>query len=200
MTARCWWPGTDPDYIEYHDREWGVPVYEDRALFECLCLEGQQAGLSWITILKKRARYRTCFRHFDIDRVARMQDRTIDRLLLDRGLVRNRLKLYAIRSNAQACRAVQSEFGSFSAYIWSFVGGCPMDGKRRNRESVPASTALSDAMSKDLKRRGFKFVGSTICYAFMQATGMINDHTRNCFRYTQLNEQRILLTEKGPKL
>ncbi len=199
MTERCWWPGTDPDYIEYHDREWGVPVYEDRALFECLCLEGQQAGLSWITILKKRARYRTCFRHFDINRVARMQDRTLERLLQDRGLVRNRLKLYAIRSNAQACRAVQSEFGSFSAYIWSFVGGSPMDGKRRNRESVPASTALSDAMSKDLKRRGFKFVGSTICYAFMQATGMINDHTRNCFRYMQLNNQRMLLTEKGPK-
>tara|TARA_B100000575_G_scaffold292738_1_gene301946 strand:- start:4146 stop:4712 length:567 start_codon:yes stop_codon:yes gene_type:complete len=186
MISRCDWPGTDPDYIAYHDLEWGVPVREDRALFEYLCLEGQQAGLSWITVLRKRARYRTCFKNFDIDRVALLRDDTIEGFLNDRGLVRNRLKLYSIRSNALACLAVRAEFGSFSTYIWSFVGGRPVDGKRKSQGDVPSSSSLSEAMSKDLKRRGFKFVGKTTCYAFMQAAGMINDHTLNCFRYNQV--------------
>lgn len=186
MTERCWWPGKDPQYLAYHDEEWGVPIHDDRLLFEFLCLEGQQAGLSWITILKKRAHYRKCFKNFEIDRVARLTDQTIEKLLLDTGLVRNRLKLYAIRSNALATQQVQKDEGSLADYLWSFVDGKPIDGKRRSAKEVPASTAQSDAMSKDLKKRGFKFVGSTICYAFMQAAGMVNDHTGNCFRYRQV--------------
>jgi len=162
MTERCWWPGEDPQYLAYHDEEWGVPIHDDRLLFEFLCLEGQQAGLSWITILKKREHYRKCFKNFEIDKVARLTDSTIEKLLLDTGLVRNRLKLYSIRGNALATKQVQKDEGS------------------------PASTAESDAMSKDLKKRGFKFVGSTICYAFMQAAGMVNDHTGNCFRYREV--------------
>ena len=200
MTSRCAWPGMDPDYIDYHDQEWGVPVFEDRVLFECLCLEGQQAGLSWITILKKRAHYRTCFKNFDIDRVARMRDSKIEGLLIDCGLVRNRLKLYSIRSNAIACQKVRNEFGSFSVYIWSFVEGCPIDGKRETQKTVPASTPLSEALSKDLKRRGFKFVGTTICYAFMQAVGMTNDHTLNCFRYHRIKEEALIRMGEGSKL
>lgn len=186
MTERCWWPGKDPQYLAYHDEEWGVPIHDDRMLFEFLCLEGQQAGLSWITILKKREHYRKCFKNFEIDRVARLTDQTIEKLLLDTGLVRNRLKLYAIRSNALATQQVQKDEGSLADYLWSFVDGKPIDGKRRSAKEVPASTAQSDAMSKDLKKRGFKFVGSTICYAFMQAAGMVNDHTGNCFRYRQV--------------
>ena len=186
MTARCWWPGEDPMYIAYHDEEWGVPVHDDRLLFEFICLEGQQAGLSWITILKKRDHYRKCFKNFEIDRVARLTDKTIEKLLLDPGLVRNRLKLYSIRSNAQASQKVQDEFGSLDSYIWAFVDGKTIDGKRKQRQDVPATTAISDVMSKDLKKRGFKFVGSTICYAFMQAAGLVNDHTSNCFRYREL--------------
>lgn len=186
--SRCWWPGDDPDYIAYHDEEWGVPVRDDRLLFEFICLEGQQAGLSWITVLKKRAHYRKCFKNFEIDKAARLTDKTIEKLLLDPGLIRNRLKLYSIRSNARACQAVQKEFGSFTDYIWSFVDGNSIDGKRRTRRDVPATTELSDAMSRDLKKRGFKFVGSTICYAFMQAAGLVNDHTSNCFRYRQLRD------------
>ncbi len=186
MQKRCWWPGEDPLYIAYHDEEWGVPIRDDRLLFEFLCLEGQQAGLSWITILKKREHYRKCFHNFDIDKVARLTDKTIEKHLLDTGLVRNRLKLYSIRGNAQACKAVQKEFESFTDYIWSFVDGKTLDGKRKTAKDVPASTTESDIMSKDLKKRGFKFVGSTICYAFMQAAGMVNDHTGNCFRYRQV--------------
>lgn len=186
MTERCWWPGKDPQYLAYHDEEWGVPIHDDRLLFEFLCLEGQQAGLSWITILKKREHYRKCFKNFEIDRVARLTDQTIEKLLLDTGLVRNRLKLYAIRSNALATQQVQKDEGSLADYLWSFVDGKPIDGKRRSAKEVPASTAQSDAMSKNLKKRGFKFVGSTICYAFMQAAGMVNDHTGNCFRYRQV--------------
>ena len=185
---RCWWVGEDPDYIAYHDKEWGVPVHDDRLLFEFICLEGQQAGLSWITILKKRDHYRKCFKNFDADKVARLTDKTIEKLLLDTGLVRNRLKLYSIRSNAVAFKAVQKEFGSFDSYIWGFVGGKPLDGKRKTAKDVPATTEISDAMSKDLKKRGFKFVGSTICYAFMQAAGLVNDHTGNCFRYRELKK------------
>ena len=186
MTERCWWPGNDPVYIDYHDEEWGVPVRDERLLFEFLCLEGQQAGLSWITVLKKRDHYRKCFKNFEVASVARMKDATIEKLLLDPGLIRNRLKLYSIRSNASAFQAVQKEHGSFDKYIWSFVNHATIDGKRKNAQQVPATTAQSDTMSKDLKKRGFKFVGSTICYAFMQAAGLVNDHTGNCFRYREL--------------
>ncbi len=186
MTERCWWPGNDPVYIDYHDEEWGVPVRDERLLFEFLCLEGQQAGLSWITVLKKRDHYRKRFKNFEVDSVARMKDVTIEKLLLDPGLIRNRLKLYSIRSNANAFQAVQKEHGSFDKYIWSFVNHATIDGKRKNAQQVPATTAQSDTMSKDLKKRGFKFVGSTICYAFMQAAGLVNDHTGNCFRYREL--------------
>ena len=188
MTERCWWPGTDPDYVAYHDDEWGVPVRDDQLLFEFICLEGQQAGLSWITVLRKREHYRKCFKHFNVEKVSRLTDGTIEKLLLDPGLIRNRLKLYSIRTNANAFLAVQQEFGSFEKYIWSFVGGKPKDGKRKTAKEVPATTPESDAMSKDLKRRGFKFVGSTICYAFMQAAGLVNDHTSNCYRYEELQQ------------
>ncbi len=153
MTERCWWPGKDPDYIAYHDDEWGVPVHDDQLLFEFICLEGQQAGLSWITVLKKRDHYRKCFKNFDVNKVARLTDGTIEKLLLDPGLIRNRLKLYSIRTNAKAFQAVQKEFGSFESYIWSFVDGKPKDGKRKTAKEVPATTAESDAMSKDLKKR-----------------------------------------------
>jgi len=186
MTNRCFWVSTDPIYISYHDEEWGVPVHDDRLLFEFLCLEGQQAGLSWITVLRKRDHYRKCFKNFDPIKVARMQDRSIEKLLLDTGLIRNRLKLYSIRSNAHAFLAVAKEFNSFNDYIWSFVGGKPIDHQRKSRKDVPATTKESDAMSKDLKKRGFKFVGSTICYAYMQAAGLVNDHTGNCFRHREL--------------
>ena len=186
MNKRCWWSGEDPAYIAYHDEEWGVPVHDERLLFEFLCLEGQQAGLSWITVLKKRDHYRKCFKNFEIDKVARMTDKTIEKLLLDTGLIRNRLKLYSIRSNALAFKKVQKEFGSFDSYIWGFTGGKVLDGKRKTRKDVPATTDISDAMAKDLKKRGFKFIGSTICYALMQAAGLINDHTGNCFRYKEL--------------
>ncbi|HJO10487.1 MAG: DNA-3-methyladenine glycosylase I [Gammaproteobacteria bacterium] len=188
MTKRCWWPGKDPLYIAYHDDEWGVPVHDERLLFEFLCLEGQQAGLSWITVLKKREHYRKCFNNFAVEKVARMQDATIEKLLLDPGLIRNRLKLYSIRINAKAFLAVQKEFGSFDHYIWSFVGGNTLDGKRKAPQDVPATTTESGAMSKDLKKRGFKFIGSTICYAFMQAAGLVNDHTGNCYRYKELQD------------
>ena len=186
MTTRCWWPGSDPLYIAYHDEEWGVPVRDDRLLFEFLCLEGQQAGLSWITVLKKRDHYRRRFHDFEPKKLARLSDAAIEKLLKDPGLIRNRLKLYSIRSNAQAFLEVRQEFGTFEEYIWSFVNGKPLDGKRKKAKEVPATTPESDAMSKDLKKRGFKFVGSTICYAFMQAAGLVNDHTGNCFRYRDL--------------
>lgn len=186
MTKRCWWPGSDPIYVAYHDEEWGVPVHDERLLFEFICLEGQQAGLSWITVLKKRDHYRKCFKNFEIDKVARLKDATIEKLLLDTGLIRNRLKLYSIRSNALAFKAVQKEFGSFDKYIWSFVGNKTLHNKRKTAKQVPATTNESDAMSKDLKKRGFKFIGSTICYAFMQAAGLVNDHTATCFRYKEL--------------
>jgi len=186
MPTRCKWPGTDPDYLAYHDHEWGVPLHDDRLLFEFICLEGQQAGLSWITILRKRDNYRKCFKNFDATKLAKLRDETIEALLQDTGLIRNRLKLYSIRGNAVAFLATQKEFGSFDKYIWSFVGGKPLDGKRKSGGQMPATSAESDAMSKDLKKRGFKFVGSTICYAFMQAAGMVNDHTSNCYRYLEV--------------
>ena len=189
MTSRCWWPGKDPLYIAYHDQEWGVPVRDDRLLFEFLCLEGQQAGLSWITVLKKRDHYRRCFKNFDAEKVSRLKDSSIEKLLLDPGLIRNRLKLYSIRSNAEAFLGVKRDFGTFENYVWSFVHNSPIDGKRQNPEQVPATSTESEALSKDLKKRGFKFVGSTICYAFMQAAGLVNDHTKNCFRYNELKNR-----------
>jgi DNA-3-methyladenine glycosylase I len=182
---RCAWPRTEVDII-YHDREWGVPVHDDRTLFEFLVLEGAQAGLSWTTILRKRDRYRECFAEFDPARVARFDARTLRRLLADPGIVRNRLKIHGAVANARAFLEVQQEFGSFDAYVWRFVEGRPIVNRRTAHAQIPARTAESDALSKDLKRRGFTFVGSTICYAFMQAVGMVNDHTVDCFRYAAL--------------
>ena len=178
---RCHWCGTDPLYVRYHDREWGVPVHNDRKLFEMLLLEGAQAGLSWITILRKREAYRKAFAGFDPRKVARFDARRRRTLLGNAGIVRNRLKIDSAVTNAKAFLAVQREFGSFNAYIWRFVGGEPKVNRPRTMGAVPARTPESDAMSKDLKKRGFRFVGSTICYAFMQATGMVNDHYVGCF-------------------
>ncbi len=182
---RCEWATNDLS-IAYHDDEWGVPVHNDRLLFEFLILEGAQAGLSWDTILKKRDNYRLAFDNFDPDKVAAYQDRKIDRLMGDAGIVRNRRKIASTIANARAFVAVRDEFGSFDAYIWRFVDGHPKRNAWRSLEEVPATTPESDAMSKDLKRRGFGFVGSTICYAYMQAVGMVNDHVIDCFRYDQL--------------
>jgi DNA-3-methyladenine glycosylase I len=187
MTAakkRCAWAGmTDPLYLEYHDQEWGVPSHDDRHLFEMLILEGAQAGLSWATILHKRAAYRKAYHGFDPRRVARYTAADKRRLLADAGIVRNRLKVDASVANANAFLEVQKEFGSFAKFAWGFVGGAPIVNARRTMKDVPARTAESDAFSKELKRRGFKFVGSTIMYAFMQAVGMVNDHAVDCFRY-----------------
>ena len=187
--TRCRWATTDWS-IPYHDREWGVPLHDDRALFEFLILEGAQAGLSWETILKKRDNYRAAFHQFDPQKVARFTDKDTNRLLADPGIVRNRLKVAAAVQNARSFLAVQEEFKTFDAYIWGFVGGRPKVNGWNVFDQVPARTAESDAMSKDLLRRGFKFVGSTICYAFMQAVGMVNDHTVDCFRYRQLAGKR----------
>lgn len=183
---RCSWSDNSEIYQAYHDEEWGVPLHDERALFEFLTLEGAQAGLSWITILKKRESYREAFDNFEVERVARYDERKIESLLQNSGIVRNRLKVHSTVLNAQKFLAVQEEFGSFDQFIWRFVDGKPVQNHRTSLSNVPASTAVSDAMSKELKRRGFKFVGSTICYAFMQATGMVNDHTTDCFRYKQL--------------
>jgi DNA-3-methyladenine glycosylase I len=182
MTTRCQWAGSDPLYVAYHDLEWGVPVHDDRTLFEFLVLEGAQAGLSWSTILKKRAAYRAAFDGFDPALVAVYDDARVAELLANPGIVRNRAKIASAIKNAQAFLAVQQEFGSFDAYIWQFVGGRPIQNAWRSLAEVPAETAASQAMSKDLKKRGFNFVGPTICYAHMQATGMVNDHTIDCFR------------------
>ncbi len=182
---RCPWATTEA-MIAYHDREWGVPVHDDQLLFEFLILEGAQAGLSWSTILNKRDNYRKAFARFDPSRVARYGEAKIRTLLANEGIVRNHLKIEAAISNAQAFLAVRKEFGSFDAYIWRFVDGSPVRAGWRDVKQVPARTAASDAMSKDLVRRGFRFVGSTICYAFMQATGMVNDHLTGCFRYKEV--------------
>jgi DNA-3-methyladenine glycosylase I len=182
---RCIWPQTDLD-IEYHDTEWGVPVHEDRRLFELLTLEGAQAGLSWSIVLKKRPTYRVAFADFDPARVARFTPARVERLMNDPGIVRHRQKVESAVSNAKAFLKVQREFGSFERYVWQFVGGVPRTEHRRALGNVPARTLESDALSKDLKRRGFKFVGSTICYAFMQAVGMVNDHVVTCFRYKEV--------------
>ena len=186
---RCAWAGTDPLYIKYHDEEWGVPLHDDRRLFEMLILEGAQAGLSWITILRKRPAYRKAFDNFDPAKVARYDAKKKRALLADAGIVRNRLKIDAAVSNAQAFLAVRKEFGSFDKYIWQFVGGKPIVNRWKSPKGVPPRTAESDAMSKDLLTRGFKFVGSTICYAFMQAVGMVNDHQVDCFRYRQVGSE-----------
>lgn len=179
---RCHW-AQKPLMVEYHDSEWGRPVHDDRVLFEFLILEGAQAGLSWETILNKRENYRRAFDNFDAARIARYDGRKVRRLLADAGIVRNRLKISSTISNAQAFLAVQKEFGTFDKYIWQFVGGRPKKNNWSTSRQVPARTSESDTMSKDLKRRGFRFVGTTICYAFMQAVGMVNDHARDCFRY-----------------
>ena len=183
---RCWWP-TDELYIRYHDTEWGVPLHDDRELFEFLVLEGAQAGLSWYTVLKKRESYRAAFDRFDPQKVARYNAAKIAKLLGNAGIIRNRLKIHAAVQNAKAFLKVQEEFGSFDAYIWRFVDGRPKVNRWRSMMEIPARTAISDALSKDLKQRGFKFVGSTICYAHMQATGMVNDHLVTCFRHKQLS-------------
>jgi DNA-3-methyladenine glycosylase I len=183
---RCHWASSELN-IPYHDEEWGVPLHDDHALFELLILEGAQAGLSWDTVLKKRARYREVFDGFDVEKVARYDKKKVRELLKDAGIIRNRLKIAATISNAQAFLNVQKEFGSFDKYIWQFVGGKPNQNAWKTHNHLPAKTVESDAMSKDLQKRGFRFVGSTICYAFMQATGMVNDHLVKCFRYSKLN-------------
>jgi DNA-3-methyladenine glycosylase I len=181
--VRCRWART-PLLVAYHDAEWGVPVHDDRILFEFITLEGAQAGLSWETILKKREAYREAFLDFEPERVARFTPARVERLLRNEGIVRNRLKINSTVGNARAFLAIQQEFGSFDAYVWGFVGGTPLLNRRRALTSIPARTAESDTLSRDLLRRGFKFVGSTICYAFMQAVGLVNDHTSDCFRYS----------------
>jgi DNA-3-methyladenine glycosylase I len=185
---RCAWSTSDPLYISYHDQEWGVPVHDDRLLFEFLILEGAQAGLSWITILRKRENYRQAFDRFDPQKIARYGDEKIAELLNNAGIIRNRAKINAAIGNARAFLAVQEEFGSFDAYIWRFVGGKPIDNAWTEMSQIPAKSAEAEALSKDLKRRGFKFIGPTICYAHMQATGMVNDHTVDCFRYEQVRQ------------
>lgn len=182
--TRCAWASGELDIMrDYHDTEWGVPLHDDRLLFEFLCLEGAQAGLSWRTVLIKRENYRRAFHNFEIAKVAVMKDRELEKLLLDPGLVRNRLKIYSVRDNAKAALEAVDEFGSLDAYLWSFVGGKTIRNRWTGMGDVPASTPTSDGMSKALKKRGFRFVGTTICYAFMQATGMVNDHAKSCFRY-----------------
>jgi DNA-3-methyladenine glycosylase I len=194
MKTRCAWldhfgKATELD-IKYHDEEWGVPVHDDRLLFEFLILEGAQAGLSWTTILKKRAHYRLAYDNFAATKIAKYTEAKQKKLLLNPGIVRNRLKVAASVTNAKAFLKVQKEFGSFDAYIWGFVGGNTLQNKWKSIEEIPATTQESDAMSKDLKKRGFKFVGPTICYAFMQAVGMVNDHTTDCFRYIFIKRKR----------
>jgi DNA-3-methyladenine glycosylase I len=186
MSQRCEWAGTDPLMVAYHDMEWGVPVHDDRRLFEFLVLEGAQAGLNWMTILRKRDGYRRAFADFDPAAVAAFDEARVQELLVDAGIIRNRLKIQSAVGNARAVLQVQEEFGSFDRYIWGFVGGKPLQNSWESLRQLPAETVESQAMSKDLKKRGFRFVGPTICYAFMQAVGMVNDHTRDCFRYQEL--------------
>lgn len=186
MKKRCDWAGTDPDYIRYHDTEWGVPVHDDGKLFELLVLEGAQAGLSWLTILKKRPAYRAAFDDFDPVRVARYDAHKIESLMADPGIVKNRLKIVSAVTNAQAFLKVREAFGSFDAYIWSFVKGRPVVNAWESVGRLPARTAISEAMSKDLKKRGFAFMGPVICYAFMQSAGLVNDHLVGCFRYREV--------------
>ncbi len=184
VKTRCWWCGEDPLYVAYHDDEWGVPLHDDRRLFEMIILEGFQAGLSWITVLRKRENFRNAFAKFNAEKIARFTKRDVQRLLSDEGIIRNRLKVEAAITNAQAYLDIQEELGSFDEYLWQFTGGKTLrDPRGMTRKRIPVSTKESDAMSKDLKRRGFKFVGSTICYAHMQATGMVDDHVEGCFKF-----------------
>tara|TARA_R100000935_G_scaffold55161_1_gene84849 strand:+ start:47 stop:622 length:576 start_codon:yes stop_codon:yes gene_type:complete len=184
--TRCKWCGTNPLYIKYHDEEWGVPVKDDKIIFEFLLLETFQAGLSWITILRKRENFRIAFDDFDYKKIAGYDQSKINSLLQNAGIVRNKLKVHAAVTNAQNFIQIQNEFGSFSKYMWSFVDNKPINNSWKTQEDVPATTALSDKLSKDLKKRGFKFVGSTVVYAHMQAVGMVNDHIRDCFRYNEV--------------
>lgn len=183
---RCVWCKDDPIYMAYHDDEWGVPIYDDQLLFEFLILEGMQAGLSWITVLKKRDAFRSAFLNFDANKIAKFDVRKVNLLMNDAGIIRNKLKINAVIQNAKAYLQVKKEWKSFSDYLWHFVEDEPIQNHRKNFKQVPAKTDISDKMSKDLKKRGFKFVGSTICYAFMQAVGMVNDHTIDCYRYKKL--------------
>ena len=183
---RCAWCGTDPLYVDYHDTEWGVPIYDDDKLFEFLILETFQAGLSWITVLRKRENFRKAFDHFDYKKIAQYDENKYDVLLQNEGIIRNKLKIKATITNAIAFMEVQKEFGSFSKYIWQFIDGKPIKNKYNNLSELPANTILSDTISADLKKRGFKFVGSTVVYAHMQATGMVNDHLTSCFRYDEV--------------
>lgn len=186
MIHRCAWPGNDPLYVAYHDQEWGVPVYDDRKLFEFLILEGAQAGLSWITVLRKRENYRAAFHGFNPNRVADFSDKDIVRLMSNDGIIRNRQKILAAIGNARAFLEIQASHGSFSDYMWGFVNGKPIHNRWTGHGDIPAKTPLSDTLSADLQKRGFKFVGSTICYAHMQAVGMVNDHVTSCFRHAEL--------------
>lgn len=186
MKHRCEWCGNDPLYIAYHDNEWGIPVHDDRLLFEFLILEGAQAGLSWLTVLKKRQNYKKAFHDFDCERIAAYTDEDTARLLADPGIIRNRLKIASAVKNARGVLAIREEYGSLDAYLWSYVDGSPIQNAWDSLADIPVKTELSDRMSKDLKKRGFSFVGSTICYAFMQAVGMVNDHTTDCFRYSEI--------------
>ena len=183
---RCAWCGDDPLYVAYHDQEWGVPVYDDATLFEFLTLETFQAGLSWITVLRKRENFRKAFDQFDYKKIANYDQKKLDDLLQNEGIIRNKLKVNAAVTNAIAFMEVQIEFGSFSKYIWGFVDGKPLKNKLNSLTDIPSNTSLSDTISKDLKKRGFKFVGTTVVYAHMQATGMVNDHLTNCFRYNEI--------------
>ena len=190
MKKRCKWSGSDPLYIAYHDEDWGVPLHDDRLLFEFLVLEGAQAGLSWLTILKKRENYRKAFHGFDYERVANYTKTDVKRLLADAGIVRNRLKIESAIKNARGVIKIQQEFGSLDSYLWSYVEGTPTQNEWKSMEELPAKTEVSEMMSKDLKKRGFNFVGPTICYAFMQATGIVNDHTTDCFRYEEIRKTK----------
>jgi DNA-3-methyladenine glycosylase I len=184
--TRCAWVNDDPIYIEYHDDEWGKPIYDDRLLFEFLNLEGAQAGLSWLTILKRRENYRLCFDNFNAEKIAVYDAKAYQKLLANPGIIRNRLKIQSVITNAQAYLAIKQEYPNFSDYIWQFVDGKPIQNHWESHHQVPANTVISDKMSKDLKKRGFKFVGTTICYAFMQAVGMVNDHLTCCFRHSEV--------------
>ena len=190
MKTRCEWCGSDPLYVAYHDDEWGVPVHDDRRLLEFLILEGAQAGLSWFTILKKRENYRKAFHAFDWERIAHYTQSDVRRLLADPGIVRNRLKIESAIKNAQGVLDIRQEYGSLDAFLWRYVDGTPVQNAWQRMAELPARTKESDQMSKDLKQRGFTFVGSTICYAFMQAVGMVNDHTTDCFRYKEIAKHR----------
>ncbi|MGK0298052.1 MAG: DNA-3-methyladenine glycosylase I [Gammaproteobacteria bacterium] len=188
MIKRCEWSGNNPLYVKYHDKEWGVPVHNDKKLFEFIILEGAQAGLSWLTVLKKRAAYRKAFDKFNFEKIAKYKETKIKSLMSDAGIIRNRMKIDSAVRNANAFIQIREEFGTFNKYIWSFVNGKPIQNKWKSMRELPAKTELSDTISSDLKKRGFNFVGSTIVYAYMQATGMVNDHETCCFRYAEIKK------------